>query len=610
MQRTVASAFPLLAAVCAAALAACGDASGQGGLQDTVAPGGAGGAGSDDGGSARTSGGGGSSSSGGSGGANGGDAGAASGPVDATAPIVTDPFASLKSGAEQMSAFCGRGSTDAASVALCKSPTITGLTDLQSALGLGFAHPDGTNGFNGNPAFVLLGHSASLGLTSITAANPRVVMMTAPSAWLPQTNPAMNADGMGPPPGWEPPTGWTQPASWTPPTITGTMASWPPWDWGCTPVVAAASRSLLGDSPIHTFYGDDDDDDDGPSCFPTTVSNPTPPSAVALGFTRGTGIVEVASAEPTTGALHFIAVHYTSANTAPAAADAGTATATNYGASSETNWTSWTAYDDSDLADTTMDCTHCHQPGGPSTSKQLRMNESGTPWTHTMSSWTAGGQALLADFHGVHGTTETYGGIPAAMIDKSEPMTLQLASGCDGCTKQPVTFDSASIEQEVASSAPGQPASNATPGTSATWTKLYTAGLASHTIVPYHDVKVTDPTKLAAAAATYQATGNADMSDLFTADAKTATLVTPALSMDGPTLLQAACADCHNGNVPATLVRGQFDATNLAAMSRAVKDTAIGRLQLTSADIHHMPPESMHQLTANQIQILKAVLEQ
>ncbi len=50
-------------------------------------------------------------------------------------------------------------------------------------------------------------------------------------------------------------------------------------------------------------------------------------------------------------------------------------------------------------------------------------------------------------------------------------------------------------------------------------------------------------------------------------------------------------------------MRGQFDATNLAGMTRAVKDTAIARLQLTDADVHHMPPESMHQLTADQVQI-------
>ncbi len=607
MKRRIASAFPLVAVVSVAALAACGDASGEGGLSDVFGPGGSSAAGgTGDGG---TSGGSSTASSTGSGSSGSGSGTAV--PVDAAAPVVTDPFASLKSGANQMAAFCSRGSTDAASVALCKAPAINGLTDLQSTLGLGFANPNGTNGFNGNPAFVLMGHSASLGISSISAANPRVVMMTAPSAWLPATNPAMNGDGMGPPPGWEPPTtGWTQPASWTPPTITGTMASWPPWDWGCTPTVAIAARGSLLNSPIHTFYGDDDDDDDddGPTCFPTTVSNPTPPSAVALGFTRGTGIVEVAAAEPTTGNLHFIAVHYT---TTPTASDADASTSSaNYGASSETNWTSWTAYDDSDLADTTMDCTHCHQPGGASTAKQLRMNETGTPWTHTMSSWTAGGQALLSDFHSVHGTSEAYGGIPSTMIDKSEPMTLQLASGCDGCTKQPIAFDSASIEQEVASSAPGQPASNATPGTSATWTKLYNQGLAAHIVVPYHDVKVTDPTALQTAAATYQATGNADMSNLLSADAKTATLITPPTTLDGPTLLQAACADCHNGNVSTNLVRGQFDATNLAGMTRAIKDTAIARIQLTSVDVHHMPPESMHQLTANQVQILKAVLEQ
>jgi hypothetical protein len=623
------SIFTLLAAVSVGALVACGS-SGTGNLQDNEVAGGASG-GSGSGASAAGgstaiggTGGSGSSGSGTGGGDTSGGSDGGSPTTYAPAPVVTSVFATLKQGGDQMAAFCSRGSTDKASTALCSASTkISGLVDLQNALGLGFANPNGVNGAGGNPAFVLLGHSTSLSMNTISSANPRALLLSAPTAWVPADDPAMNGNGMGPPPGWEPPTGWTQPSNWTPPTFTGTMASWPPWDWGCTPTVAAANvhTAFLGSSPVHTAYGDDDDDDDdGPVCFPSTISNPPAPSAVAMGFTRGTGIVEVAAAEPGTGNLHFIAVHYTTADSAGGTDPSGSSDAgltapvitppTAYGASSEAGWTSWTAYDDSDLADTTLDCTHCHQPGGTGTTKQLRMNESGTPWTHTMSSWTAGGQALLSDFHSVHGTSEAYGGIPAAMIDKSEPMTLQLATGCDGCTAQPVAFDSTSIEQEVAASAPGQPANNATPGTSATWTKLYTTGLSNHTVVPYHDVKVTDPAKLATVAATYQATGSADMSNLMTADALTATLQTPPASLDANTLLQASCADCHNGNVPTNLHRGLFDATNLAKMNRAMKDTAIARLQLTPADVKLMPPANEHQLTAAQVQTLIALLQQ
>jgi hypothetical protein len=630
------SIFTLLAAVSLGALAACGDA-GSGNLSDTEVPGGAsGGSGGSGSGTGSASGSGGGTASGGSGsagsgsGSSGGGAGT-SGDSDGgsagtvtPAPIVTNVFATLKQGGDQMASFCSRGSTDKATTALCSASTkITGLADLQSALGLAFANPNGVNGAGGNPAFVLLGHSTSLSMNTISSANPRALLFSAPTAWVPADDPAMNGNGMGPPPGWEPPTGWTQPSNWTPPTFTGTMASWPPWDWGCVPTVAAAKvhSALLGSSPVHTMYGDDDDDDDddGPVCFPSTISNPPTSSSVAMGFTRGTGIVEVAAAEPGTGALHFIAVHYTTADsaggTASGSSDAGLVAPvitppTAYGASSESNWTSWTAYDDSDLADTTLDCTHCHQPGGTGTTKQLRMNESGTPWTHTMSSWTAGGQALLGDFHTVHGTSEAYGGIPAGMIDKSEPMTLQLATGCDGCSAQPVNFDSTSIEHEVAASAPGQPANNATPGTSATWNKLYTTGLSNHTVVPYHDVKVTDPAKLATVAATYKATGSADMSHLMTADALTATLQTPPATMDANTLLQASCADCHNASVPTSLHRGLFDATNLAKMNRAMKDTAIARLQLTPADVKLMPPSNEHQLTAAQVQTLITLLQQ
>ncbi|HWL86166.1 MAG TPA: hypothetical protein VNO21_10210 [Polyangiaceae bacterium] len=51
----------------------------------------------------------------------------------------------------------------------------------------------------------------------------------------------------------------------------------------------------------------------------------------------------------------------------------------------------------------------------------LRMQEIAAPYTHFFWQGSAGGRALLADFHAAHGSSEDFGPIPASMIDKSDP---------------------------------------------------------------------------------------------------------------------------------------------------------------------------------------------
>src|ERR1051325_8498285 len=92
-----------------------------------------------------------------------------------------------------------------------------------------------------------------------------------------------------------------------------------------------------------------------------------------------------------------------------------------------TGWSNIRIYESTTaLNHTIADCRQCHIGAGkdvPDTGDPLilRMQEIDPPHTHWFSSKTDGGQALLADFHAAHGNNEPYGGIPAAMIDKSDP---------------------------------------------------------------------------------------------------------------------------------------------------------------------------------------------
>jgi cytochrome c553 len=98
----------------------------------------------------------------------------------------TDPLTALnglKQGNEQLAALCARNNGDAVSKAFCASPTppaITSVVELQTLLGLGFKAGNNNNGSNGNPAFVLTGHSSSLVTRFTSAINPRAIIFTPP----------------------------------------------------------------------------------------------------------------------------------------------------------------------------------------------------------------------------------------------------------------------------------------------------------------------------------------------------------------------------------------------------------------------------------------------
>lgn len=272
----------------------------------------------------------------------------------------------------------------------------------------------------------------------------------------------------------------------------------------------------------------------------------------------------------------------------------------------ERDWQGMDVYHEEDLKNTPIDCRVCHQTAGPGTAKILRMQEFETPWTHWFDEQTRGGRALLADYDAAHGT-ESYAGIPGSLIIQARGGLASAFVSIGGSQLQPNEFVSKRIEDEVELSAPEQPMSNLKRGESQTWRALYQAALRAEAIpVPYHDVKITDPVKLARmqqAYAEYRAGRLAqhalpDIRDVLPDDpnvlAETGFLLDERL--DDRALLTAACGLCHNARLDQSLSRARFH-TDLERLSADEKQTAIDRLMLPADDPLAMPPRRIHAMT-------------
>jgi hypothetical protein len=275
----------------------------------------------------------------------------------------------------------------------------------------------------------------------------------------------------------------------------------------------------------------------------------------------------------------------------------------------ESDWRELTLYDESDLRNTTLDCAPCHQPQGPDTPKLLRMQERATPWTHWLFRSTEGGKALLADYLAAKGD-EVLAGYAADQIQRAHPGNLAMLADFDG-SLEPNPFSSAEIEREVQESAAtkggAQPSDNSVPGESATWQSAYgLSELGEAIAVPYHDVKVTDPAKLARMTQAYQAYRAGDLDadslpdlrDIYPDDPQQLAHmgIGTEPNADGAQVLLQACGECHNARLDQSLSRANFRA-DLAGVSRAEKDVAIDRLQRASDDPLAMPPARLRSLT-------------
>jgi hypothetical protein len=150
---------------------------------------------------------------------------------------------------------------------------------------------------------------------------------------------------------------------------------------------------------------------------------------------------------------------------------------------------------------------------------------------------------------------------------------------------------------------------NVPPGWSASWQAVYDRAASGQFIAaPYHDVKVTDPTRLGAAADAYRQwlSGGAptvpDIRDVFLDDGLRDMGFAPRAGLDGRGLLSQMCQQCHQGKLDLTLTRERFLVDQLDTMSRAEKDLAVTRIQMATSSRLHMPPVLFRTITDDEAQ--------
>ena len=344
---------------------------------------------------------------------------------------------------------------------------------------------------------------------------------------------------------------------------------------------------------------------------PPPAAGTKPSGYVFMAFDPGEQFVEVASHDPTLDEVNLYIVLF---DKACASAPGGCTPADLLTPALTTGWSNVRVYESGTaLNDTIADCRQCHAPVDANP-QILRMQESTPPFTHWFSAKTDGGKALLADFHAAHGTDEDYGPIPKALIDDSDPALMAQMIDAAGFGTQPNAFDSAAIEAEVDAMAPGQPAQNVPRGWSQTWDDRYEAAEGGRFIAaPYHDVKVTDPDKLAKMTQAYRdwksgaATTLPDIRDVFLDAGLRDMGFAPSAGADGPTLLVEMCQQCHNANLDPTISRDKFLVDQLATMSPAEKQVAIERLDPTRTPLSSrltMPPTLFRTITDDERQAM------
>ena len=337
------------------------------------------------------------------------------------------------------------------------------------------------------------------------------------------------------------------------------------------------------------------------------------PGFVVMGFARGEPFVEIAAEDAQTRALTFYLLKFDVACEATKSCKPGDLLTPAV----EKNWKGWSLYQDEDLKNTIVDCRHCHQPGGPSTKPMLRMQELQDPWTHWFRGDRPGGVALMQDYLRAHGPDEDYFGIPAALIQSADGRALEDFVTGQGFGNQPNAFDSKRIESEVQNSSKAQPDLNTPVGQSSTWQQLFSASAAGEFIpVPYHDVKVTDPDKLAFASDAYRkvvdgrspASGLPDIRRVFLDSALAEMSMRPRAGASGKEILVQACAQCHNGKLDSSISRSHFDVTKLDAMSPAAKQAALARMKLPASNRLHMPPAMFRTIPDDALKVVEAEL--
>ncbi len=339
-----------------------------------------------------------------------------------------------------------------------------------------------------------------------------------------------------------------------------------------------------------------------------------------MAFARGEQFSEIAVRDRLNGELQFYLVTFTQdCNEAPDGCTPGDLLTE----AAESSWKNVNVYGEEDLANTPSDCRVCHQPDGPGSRKFLRMQELEPPWNHWFYALVPGGRAVIADYLAAKGDEGFAGLLASEVANGSQPGVLSSTLFFADSGDQPNAFVSARIEREVEESAAArggdQPDDNSIPGESETWEAIYERSKRGDAIpVPYHDVKVTDPSKLAIMTQAYTDYREGrlpreelpDLRDIYPDDpellARMGFATEPGL--DGEGVLMQACAQCHNDRLDQSVSRARFN-VDLDRLDTLEKQRAIARIRLPLHDPGVMPPALSRRLDDDAKQQLIELLE-
>ncbi len=308
----------------------------------------------------------------------------------------------------------------------------------------------------------------------------------------------------------------------------------------------------------------------------TPGGNANTTNFIAMGFVRGEQFAEILVANDN-GASNpdlFLVAFKQACNAKPEGCSNGELLTPAV----ESNWTEFTLYQDEDLKNTIVDCRHCHQPEGVGTQVFGRMQELRNPWVHWMRDNRGNGTTLIDDYYAAHGQDETYGGIPGPAISGSDPANLEDLIRTNGFNQDQIPeieFQTQTILDEVSNNNGAQPVDNTIPGQSATWEELYAQAAVGVSNdgrniipIPYHDVKVTEPSLLQKYTQQYQdfragmitVDQFEDHRDIFRTDHTQRANMGFAVREGTPpeTMLIQACFQCHNGKLDTSISRANF----------------------------------------------------
>jgi len=322
------------------------------------------------------------------------------------------------------------------------------------------------------------------------------------------------------------------------------------------------------------------------------------PDFVALAFVRGEPLAELVSRDRKTKALRFFLVRFEldCEKTHCAPGDL-------YGPAIEGGWRGLSVYDDTDLENTIFDCNVCHQPGGPSAPKMLRMIEQRFPWTHFFRDADEG-KDLISDYYSAHAVDERYAGIDGRLLRNSEPSRLEGLVENEGFMEQPEELPTNALAQYVMArwSLDTQPE----------YAALFErAQKGSGLPVPFPAARFADSARLREAALGYKSARKSkdwksvpSLASLHSEEAAWRSGLAPAPHSDGASIVVQMCSRCHNGSLDPTLSRARFDATRLDAMSEAELALAVERMKLPESSPLKMPPPRFGSLTEEQIEMV------